>query len=245
MILATHATRNWLPRLKSYLHSLNEHSPFENYVLTVDCDAPAEYMADVPRVSAVRIERPAGAPEPTQSPQHGAFIQALPGADDDILIFTDGDVVMQRPPTDAELHWLSNIGDGVACGWNSGPGETLMDEARRLQMMVSDGELSDRWGGIVYDANCYNIGVIAARRSTWRRIYDRYMALWDNVCATFAGPARQQWLVCYVMARDYIPVRLMPQSMHTHGCYALPAGCHYDGGLLTYKGETVLFKHHL
>lgn len=234
--LVTHSTRSWLPRIKPYLNSLSRLSPFENVLLTVDFDAHAEYMADLPWVKAIRVPKVDGSPEYSDSLQHGGF---LPYVDGNPIVHTDGDIIMQREPTDAEINWLENIA-GVGCGYNSGPGETLAIEATRLFPKC---DIRGAWGDLV-DAPCYNIGVFVARRATYQNIYNRYMELWPKACDSFGGPQRQQWLVCYVIAELAIPVAVMPYSIHTHGCYPLPAGVSLNG-TLNYEGSPVLFRHHV
>lgn len=241
--LITHATRNYLPRMRPYLASLQAHSPFETWLLTVDCDAPEEFMADFPRVRALRVPVVPGAPEYSASLQHGAWLPYVPGEPHDLDLYTDGDIVLQRRPSPDELNWLTRIGAGeVACGYNSGPGETLALEATRLFPRRDPAEV---FGDTVRSTPCYNIGVIAARRGTWARIHDSYLTGYPDALALFGGPQRQQWLVCYVFGLLGLTVRVMPYSMHTHGCYALPEGAALEPGVLMFRGEPVLFRHHV
>lgn len=247
--IVTASNQRYLPRIKPYLQSLESFSPLENILIGVGCKPFAEYMQDVPHITEIELpsELNDGSPNETQSPQHGAFLSVFEGGDKDVIIFTDGDIKLQRRMSMPELAWLNGIADNVVyCGWNSGPGETLIQEGQRLFPKMSDGEISDRWGRIVYDAPCYNIGVFVANRATYRRIYAEYMRLWELACSTFGGPARQQWLVCYVLARYNITVDLMSYSFHMHGCYPLPNGAAFsETGDLLYKGEKVLFRHHV
>lgn len=237
--LITHSTKSWLPRIRPYLESLNQHSPFENVLLTLDFDAHAEFMDAFPKVKAVRVPKTAGSPEYSDSLQHGSF---LPYVDGDLLIYTDGDIVMQRIPVGLDLIALSDIKEGeVMCGWNSGPDETLAIEATRLFPRHDPASV---FGEMVKTTPCYNIGVIAARRETWQAIHDTYMKAYDQALATFAGPQRQQWLVCWAFAVLGLKVKVMPYSMHVHGCYALPVGASLNG-TLNYEGSPVLFRHHV
>lgn len=247
--LVTASNRRWLPRMKPYLQSLERYSALDNVLVGVGHTPPAEYLEGLAHIRPVELpqELNDGAPHETESPQHGAFMSVIGGAGDDVYIFTDGDIQLQRRFSEAELGWINAIEDNeVYCGWNSGPSETLINEAQRLFPKMSDGQIADSWGGIVYDVPCYNIGVFVARRSTYQHIYSEYMRLWELACSTFGGPARQQWLVCYVLARFNVKVEIMPYSFHMHGCYPLPQGAGFDAnGALTFNGEKVLFRHHV
>lgn len=242
--LVTHATTSWLGNIRPYVETLNANSPWDNHLLVIG-RPPAGVFADYPRVRlTVDVPQTPGAPENTLSLQHGAFLDFVPGPDDDVLIYTDGDILLQRPPTAAEQALLEQLPEGaVACGWNSGPDETLALEATRLGPRVADlGMVFD--GRIVATAKCYNIGVIAARRSTWRQIHAAYLELYPLAFQAFARQQRQQWLVCYVIAALGLQVQVLPYTFHMHGCYALPAGGSVNG-VAKFNDELVLFRHHV
>lgn len=238
--LITACNEGYYNRMTPYLDSLKRHLAFPAVLITVGFEpeyCPIEHVY-------LSREQNAGAPYETESPQHGSFLQVIDGPEHETLIFTDGDIVLQRALTPPELVMLDNIGDMVTCGWNSGPDETLQVEAARLYPRVTPLELYGRMGEAV-NAPCYNIGVIAAKRATWRRIYEAYMPLWKIVTQAFGHPARQQWLVNYVIHLLGIDVRLMPYSLHANGHYGIPPGVELCNGLAYYQGEMVAFRHKL
>lgn len=240
MRLITACNEGYYRRMTPYLDSLKRHLDFERVLVTVGFEP--EYCP-IDHVHLTRIQN-AGAPYETESPQHGAFLQVIAGPDDETLIFTDGDIVLQRPLSQAEIAMLDGLGDAVTCGWNSGPNETLQVEAARLHPRVTPLELAGRMGETV-NRPCYNIGVIGAKRETWRRIYAAYMPLWETVTQAFGHAARQQWLVNYVVHKLGIEVRLMPYSLHANGHYGIPPGVELRDGLAYYQGELVAFRHKL
>lgn len=240
--LVTHATRSWIPRMRPYLASLQANCPWPVTFLTVDCDAPPEFMEHFPKVTVLRVPKVAGSPEYSDSLQHGAFADFLPGEPDDVLIYTDGDIVMQRLPHQAEYALLADLPDGsVVAGYNSGPGETLAIEAARL---FPRSDPAKAFGEMVYFTPCYNIGVIAARRDTWGAIYDTYMARWDDALSLFGAPQRQQWLVCWAIAELGLQVVIPGYGFHANGHYGVPPGVSLNG-VASFDGEPVLFRHHL
>lgn len=247
MKLLTGSNRRWLPRMRPYLASLANYSPFDNVLLGVDCAVPPLFVEELLGVRV--IELPAavldGSPDLSQSVQHGSWLPYVDGPDDEVVIFTDGDIEMQRRPLEAEIEWLATLpANTVTCGWNSGPDETLAIEGARLFPKLGAAGIAANFGP-VDTLPCYNIGVIAMRRATWRTVYARYMANWPLVCETFAHGARQQWLMSWVFSALGLRVENMPYIVHTHGCYKLPDGARFNGGVLEYHGVPVLFRHHV
>jgi hypothetical protein len=161
-----------------------------------------------------------------------------------VLIYTDGDIRMQRAPTKLERDAFEMLpADRVMAGYNSGPYETLALEASRLSPRFDVATVFDPQ--IMARALSYNIGVIAARRKTWQAIHAAYLELYPAAFKLFAHPARQQWLVNYVIAQLGILNLVMPYTTHMHGCYTLPEGGAWDGQQATYKGTPVLFRHRI
>jgi hypothetical protein len=237
--VACSANEPYIPRIRPYLESLERHlkgAPITPVLVAVDT-AP-RWELPVMCVSQDTAALPYA--PPLSHLQAGGFLDALPGGDDDVIVFTDGDIVMQRPPTAVEVAWLKDWpADAVGLGYNSGPGETLMDEAQRL------GPRAELHANVAL-APCYNTGVVVARRAMWRRWFKATAAIWPMVEPAFHHYAKQQWAMCMSRAMLDLPVVLLPQTIHTHGCYALPHGCHMDeGGRLCYLGTPVLFRHHI
>ena len=243
MRIITAANERYFGPITPYLNSLSLHSRFPVNLVCV-----GDRLLDYPGITAVQLPRSMnrGAPHETESPQHGAWLQVIDGDPGEVCIFTDGDIIMQRPFADGELDYLADLDeDTVACGYNSGPGEMLTDEARRLFPRVEMSALA-RVFGPVHTIPCYNIGVIAARRSVFQRIYHEYMSWWDLVTDAFGHAARQQWLVCWVMHEIGLKVDITPYSLHANGHYGMPPGCRYGHDNLLYSGEQlVLFRHKL
>jgi hypothetical protein len=244
MRIVTSANSGYIPRIKPYLESLSRHSQLPT---TLVCVGDFVFDPHLPGIDAVTLPRSQnmGAPE-NECAQHGSFLAVVPGEPDEVVIYTDGDIILQRPFSQAELDWLTNLPDGViAFGYNSGPDETLGVEARRLQPRVTNEQLAARFGEIAITAPCYNIGVMAARRSTYQRIYNEYLLHWRIISDAFVHYARQQWLFCYAVAKLGIRVQVTPYSFHANGHYGTPPGCLFADGLLYHGQDVVLFRHKL
>jgi hypothetical protein len=239
--LVTAANERYWGRIDAYLRSLHANSQLPATLVCVgDRHNP---FSPIETVTLPRVLNQ-GAPTETESPQHGSFLQVLSGPDDEVIIFTDGDIIMQRPFSAAELAFFDSLDDHtVAAGWNSGPDETLAIEAARLFPRFGLDQIGARLGYM--DRPCYNIGVFAARRDTYRRIYAEYMRYWTLACEAFGHAARQQWLVCNTLHRLGIAVKVTPYSLHANGHYGMPPGCLYADGLLYHGNEVVCLRHKL
>ena len=245
MKLITAANERYYGPIRPYLESLNRYSQVP---VTLACVTNAEPLATgLPVVESVRLPRVLnmGAPLETECPQHGAWLEVVRGHDDEVCIFTDGDIILQRPFTNAELDWLQDWpADAVGMGYNSGPDETLAVEAARLSPRVPFDALARVFGDL--SRPCYNIGVVIARRKMFQRIYDAYMRDWTKACDAFGHPARQQWLFVRTVHELGLPVVVTPYSFHANGHYGMPPGCSYDeSGLLMAGDEVVALRHRL
>lgn len=244
MRLITAANERYFGRIQPYLDSLARHG-LETVLVCVGGEL---YDPGLPGVTAVRLDRAGnhGAPAETESPQHGAWLSVVDGPDDEVLLFTDGDIILQRPLTAAETGWLDGLADDeIVVGVNSGPAETLAVEYRRLQPRWPLDQLAAAFGTGVYTWPSYNIGVMAARRRLYREIYTAYMARWDTVTAALGHAARQQWLVNYTVTALGRRFVVAPFSFHANGHYGVPPGVRYEGEQVFYGEHLTAFRHKL
>jgi len=79
---------------------------------------------------------------PNRCLQHGEFLEALQCEPDDIIVFTDADMVMQRPMDENEVRMVGSLEDGdVAVGYNKGYDESLADEARIIGLALGSEQM--------------------------------------------------------------------------------------------------------
>lgn len=208
-------------------------------------------IRDTPDAAVVDIDR-AALPflPPLDHLQAGGFLDAQPLtndayaiADDDLIIFTDGDAYLQRPPTAAEQQMLANWPTGViGLAYNAGPDDTLATEAARLKPRTDVAE-----AGFDLSLPIYNLGVIVARAGDYRRWLAAYVPIQPRVAALFDHHAHQQWGLCAAIPDAGLRVSVLPATLHTHGHYPPPPGVTLgrERGRITANGEIVLFRHHL
>lgn len=240
-------TRDYWEKIRPYLTTLNAFGrPAISTVLGVETIPPEGYLDALPNLkfSPISDEENYGAPEGTSSIQHGSFVERLSIPDDDVVIYTDGDILMQRGFSRLEWGLLQGWADDtVGVSWNSGPNEMLIHEAVRLSPRGTTPDIIAEWGDAVEIFPCYNIGVLIATGKTWRRIYDQYLRDWVRVGETFAHRARQQWLVSYEIAALGLRPTVLPYYIHTHAHYGLPEGVGIFSGLATVEDRVILFRH--
>lgn len=241
MILITGCNERYLPRMSRYLDSLRSYATFPVYLAGVGFQPPE--IDGVCRLSLTR-EQNAGSPPQSECIQHGSFLQVLPDRNmTSTILYTDGDLVMQRAVDESEWALLRlNFGD-VLVGYNGGAHETLLTEYYRLSPMKSPDEMECLWGHDWDTLTIYNVGCVAATRDTWNYIHREYMKHWQMACETFVHPARQQWLISWIIGK-LNPV-IMPWSFHAHGHFGMKPGMTRQGDQIYHNGKLALFRHYL
>lgn len=243
LILATAADKNYIERITPYLHTVAEHgAAFDRRVLvTVGCQVEMpEALGAIEAVGlpAVMILGHTG----IFCVQQGCFLEVLGASDDDVIVFTDGDIRMQRPPSNAELAWLHALPDRtIALGWNAGPDDTLANEAHRLALASE--------GYAPFEAyrhrRIYNWGVAITRVATYRAIYRRYLELWPSYAPHTTHYAATQLLLCAAVYQLGLHIWELPYSVHAHGVFGGPLpGVEAQGDMLFVDGMPALFRHH-
>lgn len=237
MQLVTGCNAIYMGRMAPYLETLRQHANIPVTFVTVNFD-PGNVGINTVRMTAAQNY---GAPPETECIQHGSFVNVIPGDDDEVLIYTDGDFRMQRPLEDDELELLALKHGEVVTSWNGSPDETLALEATRLGVR---GNLS-RWGDDLDRLSIYNVGFLAMTRQTWRELLEAYNRDWTRADETFSHYARQQWLISYEVQRLGLTVKIAPWSLHAHGHFGLKPGMEQRGREIYWNGRLAAFRHYL
>jgi hypothetical protein len=242
MRIVTACNEIYYERMVGWLDSLAARCNVPYTLVKVGWDAPSGRNID--EVTLGR-DRNYGAPNQTESVQHGSFLQVIDGPEDDLLIYCDGDMVMQRAFWDSEMEWLDSFGnDTASAGWNQ-PDETLEDCVGLIQGLAPMDEIYRRFPGELNEWPSLNVGVLAMRRPAWQRVYAAYLERWELAGKTFGHQARQQWLVCYVIFALGLDFRLMPYSLHSHGHFGLKPGIEQHGEEVVVGGKLAAIRHHI
>lgn len=248
VVIATGFDRAYFPKTRDYIDSVAEHGEFDDYVALCLNFLPNNEEQIHPWRYVYVNEQQVIAPHTNRCMQHGAFISFLNLNHDDVVLFTDSDMRMQRKMWPEEMSILKTLKHGeLFVGENKDANETLYEEAAYLRSFVPVESLSDVFKAAnIKTAKCYNTGVMAGTVSTFATILEEYAMNIGDTDYIFEHYARQQWLISYVIAcRDDVSVRVMPATFHTHGCHGVKPGIAYNGLSYTHHGVDVLFAHNL
>lgn len=243
LLLITAANAAYLDKITPYLHTIAAHGQAFDRRVLVSVGCTVAMPPELASIEAIGLPAALARGHTGNSCiQQGCFLDVLGAAPDDVLIFTDGDIRLQRGPTADELAWMRALpADTIALGWNGGSRDTLETEAGRIGLTPKGrGMFADVLGKTVY-----NVGVIICRAQTYQRIYARYLALWDDYYPRTSHYAANQFLLCACAHQLGLCVWELGPQIHTHGHFTFPAGIADEGdGTLRYRDDLVLFRHH-
>ena len=187
------------------------------------------------------------APNKINCAQHGDFLYCdeldKDTEDDDIIVYTDGDIIIQRPLSDSEIKFLKELKDGdVYVGYNESKTDTLMNESKRLGVTEINHQ---EFNNIDWNQHkIYNTGVLAMNKRTWKRVINEYSQLYPKVDEMFIHYAKQQWLLCFIFTTKGFNIIEMPYHIHNHLHFPSPEGTTQDkNGNVFFEDKLVLFKH--
>lgn len=247
IILATGSDLNYLSKMRPYLKSIESNSNFDKNILVY----VGEDEMSLPYKNVDVVNLPVNNIQSLNSNkcvQHGDFLNSESfnsiTEDDDVIIYTDGDIILQRNLSDDEVSFYKSFKDGdVYVGYNASPTDTLEQEANRLGKtgMVSTGIEIGLWG----KTKVYNTGVLAMNKRTWKTLLSYYNELYPLVNPMFYHYAKQQWLISYIIGvKPEFNVIEMGYDIHNHKHYPSPEGTSQDqNGDVYFNNKKVLFKH--
>lgn len=245
--LVTAANAGYMDKIKPYLDTLERNGAgLEKFLVCVNTLMPDAIRECYPDLIVTNFEGDQYSPPQSESLQHGSWLRIVSGKEEDTVIFTDGDIFMQRPLEEVELVALRDWPENTfGLSWNNGPSETLIYEALvKLNPTVSDADFITHWGRLTVERPVFNMGVMVARRSAYRKLYEAYCKRWAEVGEYLSHPARQQWLLSYLMHTEGFEVRILPFYFHMHYHFDLPEGALVGkAGDAYYNNHAVAFWH--
>lgn len=247
IVLATGSDRRYLTKIRPYLRSIQLNSNFDlNYLVYVS-DSPSRVTLPFNRIRVGNLLlKSFRSPNSINCAQHGDFLYCseLDGhtRDDDVIVYTDGDMIMQRRLNKGEIKFLRSMKDGdIYVGYNSSPEDTLADEFPRLG---KTGKIHKEFELDWSEHKIYNTGVLAMNKRTWKRVIELYSNLYPKIDEMLTHYAKQQWLLCFIFATNDFKIFEMPYHIHNHTHYPSPKGTSQDDkGRVFFNKKLVLFKH--
>ena len=244
IVLATGSDLNYLNRINNYIDTIIKNSNFDENVLVYLGDEDVQINSD--RIKLTKIT-PSSilARNSINCLQHGEFLYGkfFDGLNDnDVIVFTDGDMSLQRNLNEEEITFLKQFKDGdVYVGYNSSPTDTLYNESFRLGITgPSFDDFNFDWKSI----KIYNTGVLCMNKKTWGRLLEEYLKLYPKIDTMFGHYAKQQWLISFIIGTQDYKINEMPYHIHLHNHYEIPEGGMKDeNNIAYYNNKIVLFKH--
>lgn len=248
IILATGCDENYYRReiFKNYLNSIETNSNFDRNVIIY----VGQFFKKSPfnKIEIFDLDfQKTISKNYNKCVQHGEFLLAEGFldtlSDDDILFFTDGDIILQRELTEDEKNYFKSFKDGdVFVGYNQSPTDTLLNEYHRLGPISDDPKKVFTIDLTKY--KIYNTGVLAMNVKTWKKLSDDYTKNFHNINNVFRHYAKQQWLISMIIGLFGYNIIEMPYYIHNHDHYPPPQGSVLDqNNVLRYNDQIVLFKH--
>jgi hypothetical protein len=247
IVLATGSDERYLTKIRPYLKSIEFKSNFDlNYLVYVS-DAPTNLSLPFSKIKIGNLLLNSfRAPNSINCAQHGDFLYCpeldSDTNDDDIIIYTDGDMIIQRRLSKKEIEFLRSMRDGdIYVGYNASPDDTLANEFKRLG---KTGKFHEEFELDLDKHKVYNTGVLAMNKRTWKKVIDIYSGLYPKIDEMLTHYAKQQWLLCFIFATNNFNIFEMPYHIHNHTHYPSPKGTSQDSnGLVFFNKKLVLFKH--
>jgi len=243
--LATGITQNYIPSMVPFLKTIEKCSNFDKNILmcvgfTSELNNNSKNILDLHlKFEDIKITK-------FICLQNGEFLnhEFFSSVDDnDIICFTDGDLLMQRSLSDSEISLIKNLGDtDVLMQVNGYEGEPLLEEYKKLNPRISYNDLCKKIGGVPKEYAVYNTGVIIAKKKSWKVIREKYLELLSIIDDAFEHNARMQWLVSFVVNK-YLTPKLMSPTIHTHFHGGPTRNSHFKDDVLYIEDQICVFPH--
>lgn len=243
LVLATGSDEKYINKIKKYLNSIDDNSNFDLNLLIYlgDNEINIDNNVKVLKLSPSNYIHK----NSINCLQHGEFIKADGFddliSDDDVIVFTDGDMILQRNLSEDELMRFRNLKhNDVFIGYNESIDDNLMKEYKRL---LPTGYVSDIFKIDLSKIKCYNSGVIGATKSTFKKLSQFYGELYGDVDKMMKYYSKQQWLISFIIGSKFFNVIEMDYDIHNHTHHGVVNGSKIENKIVTYNDKIVLFKH--
>lgn len=213
MTIVIACNQEYYTKAKIYFDSLQKNWQGRVCILCIDFDPKDkregfEYATcDSEKLASYRLGWPANR-DFFICCEGGEFFDYFKFVDEELIIHTDADMIMQRLMSASEREKLEAIGDGdIGMSGPAKPLPTLREEYWRLRpkrnFLKANKDFPGRWGSIPL----YCTGVIIARAKTYKEIGLRYLADINKMIENFDHHAAGQWLWSF-HAKDFNVVDL-------------------------------------
>lgn len=218
--LVTGTNKPFWSQAENYIKTINENSNIQNILVTLDFEINQGDRGKYDRIKFIRLNsEQVKSPNPNFCLQHGAFLSVLNFiSKEEIIIFTDADIKLQRPFHENEIDFFRGIADKeIGVNFNRTDSDLLIEEAERLKPTLPIDDITKKYPEISTFLT-YNTGVIVTKYKTYEQLYHWYNKYWPEFENLFMSNAKQQWLLSYLINKYFNPV-IISDLIHTHGKY--------------------------
>lgn len=173
--------------------------------------------------------------------QYGAFVDVLNCNDDDIILFIDSDIVIQRDFTIDEISYLYSIKENEIAVNNNESGRTFSEEYLYLEPIKEYQDIKSYFG--INEEQVYCGGVIASSKNTWQNFRLEYLKEIKYIESCFKHYAKIQFLISIIIQQKFI-LKVLPKEIHSHGCWQIPEYCTKKDGIVYADSIPLVFNHH-
>ncbi len=230
-----------------FIESVNANSNVKNIIITLDFLATEAQKKRFQNISFIHLDSTkVEAQNPNTCLQHGGFLPALTNvAEDDIIIFTDADIIFQRAFSSKELEMFSNLKKAeIGVGYNAAPNQTLVQEFQLLEPIIDSDRIPEFFPGAEKFA-VYNTGVVIAKKASYQNLYTLYVNEWQKISSTCKHYAKQQWLISYLIQKNFEPL-ILANELHTHDHHPIDLRINQEyGHKFCVENTPVAFSHHI
>jgi hypothetical protein len=242
LIQAASSDRNYLYKCIPFLDSVQKNSNADRIILfCVNFSVVQDFIDKYNRIEFITISSDKfKKPLSNNCIQHGEFLQFIECAAEDIIIFTDCDIVMQREIDTEELSLFHDIKkDQILIQYNAGPSDTLWNEFERLQCQMSKSFLDT-----IYDSSfpMFNSGMLIMQYQAYVELYNLYCKEFNKISRIIEHDAKQQWLESFLINKYFEPI-MVDISIHAHAHFGVPPNITHENNEFKYNGKTILFAH--
>lgn len=251
--IGTSLTEDYLISSFPYFDSLKKHaSDLKCFVICVDFEVKERCREKWPSIDFLTLNSSTlktvkeGWPENREKficLESGEFLDLMPFEEDDIIIFTDTDMYMQRAISDVEKNSMMSFDDQtIGMFYDELPVAGLAPEDDSEPILEAPSEkIREAFDGDLKSMARLNSGVVIAKAACWEKIREYYLGYFDRVTDIIKHHSAGQWMLNWISYRFLTPHILSPLIHNGHWLFGTES--YYDGNYLKVDGEIVLLAH--
>lgn len=239
--------------IKDCLLSLEKNSKFFNFVVCVGFNPPKNFKSKFENIHFLHIEEKNLKTVRKDWPanrkkficlESGEFLDLMDIRDDDVVIFIDIDMVMQRPLSKEEQKMLENMEENeIGLYYDDIPPTNLLVYYIYLEKWANWGieKAQKIFDGNWRDMVKCNTGCVVGKVSAWKVVRKYYIENFMNITNLFSHHSAGQWLLTWIVFK-YLKFKILPHDFHNAHWF--------NGSLAKYKenrlrveDKIVLFAH--